>query len=350
MPVDKKILESCIAQATDGDTEMADFLRKKYEANDAAAVKFVSGFMTTADYTRKTQELAAQRQQFESQSGQLDTVRKALEAAEAEKNTILRDLADRQISVAKAKELLKIAKDRFQLSDDDLPGITDLIETRKTGAVVDSTPDLDTRFKAFGDELMSRMEKKFVGAMTPELGNMAVIPLIWGEIDREHEELTGKRLTFAEKQEIFKAAQAGADSSMGKGSIYGIWQDKYQIGGDDGLRMKRRDENLKKSWAAEAEKAAADARSKAALEVVTPTAADLGTGPGISAAFKTKFKTFDTDPNKPAVATSDGVPSLAVAPGQHVRQTGDRGPSGAQRAAQKFLERGGPAGYGRKAS
>jgi hypothetical protein len=55
------------------------------------------------------------------------------------------------------------------------------------------------------------------------------------------------------------------------------------------------------------------------------------------------------DPNK-AATPADGVPTLQVEPGQHVRQSnGNRIPA-SQRAAAKFLEKGGPAGYARKAS
>jgi len=348
MAVDKQLLESCIAEAAGDDSEMAAFLRERYAKNDALAVKFVGGFTRTADYTAKTQKLAEERKSFEGQSAQLESVRKALEAAESEKNGILKELAGNRMTVAKARELMSILQDKYQLTDEDLPGMSDLIATRKTGKVVDNTDDLDTRFKSFGDELMSRMEKKFVTAMTPELGAMANIPLVWSEIDREHEELTGKKLTFVEKQEILKAAQSGTDSSMGKGSIYGIWQDKYQVGGDSGLRMQKRDERLKQQWEQDREKADADKRSKQALEVVTPAERDLGSGPGISAAFKTKFRTFEMDPDKPAVADAGGVPTLEVKPGQHIRQENGQRVPAAQRAAAKFLERTAQGGYGRK--
>jgi hypothetical protein len=351
MPVDKALLESCIAEAAGDDAEMATFLRERYAKNDALAAKFVGGFTRTSDYTQKSQALAAERRTFESQAGQIDSIRKALEAAEAEKNSILRELAGHRVSTAKARELMKVLQEKYQLTDEDLPGMSDLIETAKKGKPVDTTDDLDTRLASFETSLMKKMEERFVGAMTPELGSLANLPLIWNEINREHEELTGKRLTFAEQQEILKAAQAGTDSSMGKGSIYGIWQDKYQIAGDTGLRMAKRDERLKASWASERDAADAAKRSAAALEVVTPTQADLGAGPGISLAFKTKLgPRFETDPSKPAQGAGDGVPSLNVQPGQHVRQSGDRGPSAAQRAAAKFLEQrsGGGGGGGKK--
>jgi hypothetical protein len=225
--------------------------------------------------------------------------------------------------------------------------MSDLIQTRKSGKVVDSTEDLDTRLTELKASIMKDMEAKFVGAMTPELSGMAKIPLIWDEISREHEELTGKRLTFAEKQELYDLAAKGTDSSRGKGSIYGIWEDKFGIAGDSGLRMQKRDEGLKASWAAERDKADAEKLQQQALNVVTPAQRELGDSAGISAAFKTKFRTYEMDPDKPASAAG-GVPDVRVLPGQHVRQeTGGRVPA-AQRAAMKFLEKGGTSGYGRK--
>jgi hypothetical protein len=335
MPVDKQLLESCIGEAAGDDKEMTDFLRDRYTKNDALAVKFVGGFTRTADYTRKSQELAEERKKVTGQSTdltrQLEDSRRALVAAETEKNKILGEVAGHRMTVGKAKELFKFLQEKYALTDEDIPGMSDLIDTAKSGKPVDTTDPIADRFAQFKSELMKEMEKKFVDSMKPELGAMANLPLIWNDINREHEELTGKRMNLSEQQEILKIAREGNQS------LRHAWEDKYQISGDDGLRMKKRDENLKSSWEKEREAAEADRRSKQALEVVTPAQRDLGNGPGISAAFKTRFKTFETDPDKPAVSRSDGLPTLKVEPGQHVRQAGDRGPSGAQRAAAKYL-------------
>ncbi|HKS74446.1 MAG TPA: hypothetical protein VJQ82_14685, partial [Terriglobales bacterium] len=294
MPVDPKILEACIAEAAGEDAEMVTFLRERYAKNDALAAKFVGGFMRQSDYTQKSQDLAKQRTQFEGASKQLETVRHALEAAETEKNQILQDLSKHRVSTAKARELMKILQDKYQLTDEDLPGMSDLIETAKTGKPVDNTEDIDSKLKSFGENLMAQMEKKFVGALTPELSAMANLPLIWNEIGREHEDLTGKRLSFAEQQEILKNAR---ESNI---PLRQAWEEKFQVGGDDGLRMKKRDERLKSQWAQERDAADADRRQKEALNVVAPAQQELGDGAGISRAFKTRFKTFEPDPNKPA--------------------------------------------------
>lgn len=337
MALDKQLLENCILEAADGDAEMATYLRDRYSKNEASAAKFVGGFMRTSDYTKKTTELAGQRSQFESTTAQLEQVRKALTDAETEKSKIMSELAGQRISTAKARELMKLLQEKYALTDEDLPGMSELIETRKTGTPVDSTPSIDERLKSFGDDLMKQMDKRFQGAMIPELGAMASLPLIYQDIADEHFELTGKKLTAAEKQEMLKTARAENKPYRD------VWEEKYNVVGDTGLRMQKRDERLRAEWQSDREKADANRLSKAALETVTPTARDLGTGPGISPAFKTQFKTYDMDPNKQSTQQgADGVPSVTVMPGQHVRQTGGgREMSGAQRAAQKFLTQGG---------
>lgn len=337
VPVDKQLLESSIIEAAGDDKEMADFLRDRYSKNDALAAKFVGGFTRTADYSRKTQELAAQRKEVEGQSAelktQLDNARIALTSAETEKNKILSEVAGHRMTVGKAKSLLEFLQEKYQLTDEDLPGMSDLIETAKKGKPVDTTDPLTTRLAALKAEIKAEVEKSFVDALKPELGAMAHLPLVWQDIAYEHEQLTGKRLSFAEQQEILKIAREK------NASLRAVWEEKYQISGDNGLRMQKRDENLKKQWESDRDKADAEKRQKEALEVVTPVKRELGDGAGISAAFKTKFRQFEMDPDKPASSGGDGVPSLKVEPGQHVRQSGAGRVPAAQRAAAKFLER-----------
>ena len=332
MAVDKQLLEECILEAADGDKEMAEFLRDRYSKNESAASKFVGGFTRTRDYTQKTQALANERKTLEGRTAEIDNLRKTLEAAEDEKNKIMRDLASARITTGKAQALMQLLQEKYNLTDEDLPGMSELIETRKTGKVVDDTPPLEDRLKTFGADLMKQMEDRFVKTLMPELGAMANLPIVWGEIAREHQELTGKRLTAAEQQDILKTARESNQP------LRAVWEDKFKISGDDGLRMQKRDERLKAQWQSDFEKQQAEKRSREALEVVTPAQRELGDGAGISAAFKTRFREYEMDPNKPAVASSDGIPSLAVQPGQHVRRTGDRGPRAAERAAVKFLE------------
>lgn len=332
MGLDKKLLEDCILEAAGDDADMAKFLRERYAANDALAVKFVGGFMRQSDYTKKTQEIVDQRKQFDSQASQLSAARAALTAAEAEKDRIMKDLASHRVSTAKARELMTLLSEKYQLTDEDLPGMSELIATAKSGKVVDNTPDIEERLKAFKIELKKEVEAEFVKTLMPELGSMASLPIIWNDMAREHRELTGKDLTFAEQTEILKIAREG------NRPLRDVWEEKFQVGGMAGLRMKKHEEGLRQQWDSDRQKADAERIQKEALGVVTPQAPELGNGPGISTAFRTRFRTYEMDPNKAATpAPSAGVPSLSVEPGQHVKQTGDRGPSGGQRAAAKYL-------------
>lgn len=343
MPVDPKVLEACIKEAAGDDAELATQLTTKLTANDGLASKFVAGFMRNADYTQKAQAIADERKTFGTQAQEVERLRAQLTAADTEKNKILNDLATHRVSTAKARELFKILQDKYDLSDADLPGMSDLIETAKTGKKVDTTDDLETRLTALKTEITSSLEKKFVDTLGTELGSMADLDVVWPEISYEHEQLTGKPMTPTERRAVLTAAKKG------EGTLRQVWEKQFNITGDDGLRMQKRDEANRKKWEEDREKTDAEKRSRDALNVVSPQGApDLGTGPGISAAFKTRFRTFEMDPNKAPIADNGGVPSLEVKPGQHVRQTGDRGPSAAQRAAAKFLEKGGPAGYAKK--
>lgn len=339
MPVDKKILEDCILEAAGDDAEMATYLRDRYSKNDALAAKFVGGYMRNADFTQKSQALADERKTFQSAQTQLTTLRQQLEAAEQEKNKVMRDLAAGDITVAKARKMFEILHSKFELTDDDLPGISEMIATAKTGKVVDKTPDIEERLAALRADITKDLEKKFVESLAPELGSMAALTPIWNDIYRQHRDLTGKDLTLAEQQDILKTAREGNKS------LITAWEEKFGIAGESGLRMQKRDERLKADWAKEREAAEAAERSKKALEVVNgqPKGPELD-GVGISPAFKTNFRTYETDPQKPATPAGDGVPSLTVLPGQHARQVGRTGPSGGQRAAQKFLEQRSAAG------
>jgi hypothetical protein len=347
MPVDKALLESCIAEAAGDDADMITYLRDRYAKNDAAAARFVGGFTRTADYTQKSQTLASERASLTASQKQLEAraaqAEKNLEAAEADKNKMMKDLAAGRITVAKAQEIGRILTEKYDLTDEDLPGISDLIATAKTHKVVDRSDDLDARLTSLREEITKELEGKFVKSLGTELGAMSDLDVIWSQIMYDHEQLTGKRITSAEQREILNLARSG-DMKDEYGNpirnLVGVWEKKFNIAGDDGLRMKKRDEKLRSDWEGERTKRDAEERSKHALETVTGgnKAPDFGDGPGISAAFKTNFRTYEMDPSKPGTAAGDGIPSLQVMPGQHVRRTGDRGPSGGQRAAQKFIE------------
>jgi hypothetical protein len=316
MPVDQQALNAAIDEATGGDAELATLLRERLAKSENAAVAFLGGFTRTADYTRKTQALSGEKKQLETQ---LATYQQTLEAAEADKAKILKDLANQKISVASANARLQSVKETYQLSDDDIPPMGDLIDTRKSGKVHDSTAELDERFSAFE----KRLEDKISKTLLPELAGMTNLDIVWDDIRGEHRELTGKRLGVKEQQEILKTAR---ESNR---SLADVWEEKYGI--PDARKKVERE-----TWAKE-ERAKWDAemtakRSQEAMEGIRPGAQDES-GLRLSPVLHKQFAERGTE-----------LPD--VKPGEHTRvpvkmSSADQrqGMTGAERAAKAYLER-----------
>jgi hypothetical protein len=229
MAIAEADLESRIDEISGGDAELRKTLLEALGKSDKAKTNFVNGFLGRADVTRKQQELADQRKQFEIERTNLQTqvaeYESRITAAEEEKYKIMRDLADRTVSVATANARLQAIKERWQLSDDDLPLPADVKKTAASGTVVDSTADIDTRmearFKKFKEDLIGEIGSKLI----PEMGALAEIPRVLANIDSEHRELFGKGLTKAERDEVMKMAKEKKDI----GGIVGAWESKYNV-------------------------------------------------------------------------------------------------------------------------
>ena len=143
MAIDKETLRATIREAVGDDNELYALMEQKLLANDATATQFLSGFMRNKDYTTKTQTLAEERRSMDGErqnlNGQVEQYRQLLEAAEADKGKVLKDLATHKVTVAQAHARLKHIKDTYNLSDDDIPQFGDLIDTTKSGKPVDSS-------------------------------------------------------------------------------------------------------------------------------------------------------------------------------------------------------------------
>ena len=313
MPVDKQVLEAAIAEASKGDDELAGLLRDRLSKNETAAASFAAGFMRNADYTQKTQSLADERKKFD---GQLDTYRQQLEAAEADKAKILKDLANQKVTVAQARARLQAVKDTYQLSDDDIPPVGDLIDTRKTGRPVDSTPDLDEKLAAFKNDIF----KEISGKIVPELAGVAQLTPIWMSMASEHQQLTGKQLTYAEQQAILKTASESSRPLMS------VWEEKYNIPAE---RRRVEHETVVKEARAKWDAEQTARRSEEALQAVRPGVDNSRLSPVLRKGF-TERGHDPVDPGKHQ--PNDNMRRMPSAE--------DRSKlSGAERAATKFMER-----------
>ncbi|HEV8525225.1 MAG TPA: hypothetical protein VGQ71_12050 [Terriglobales bacterium] len=320
MPVDRDVLKASIHEAVGGDTELAALLEQKLAANDNLAATFTGGFLRNRDYTAKTQALADERRTLE---GQVEQYRTQLESVEGEKSKVLRDLAQHKVSVAQAHARLKHLKDTYALSDDDVPGFADLIDTTRSGKPVDSSSsvDIDQKLNAFEKKITTYLEQKLV----PELGGMAQLDIVWSDIRDEHRELTGKRLSAKEQQELF--SEADRRSRAGRPvSLKALWEEKYEV---PGLRQKHHDGELIKTERAKWEAEQQARLSEAAMAGIRPTTADQQ-GLRTSQIFNHKFKVHE-----------EAAPATTAADGKRVTQSASEriSLSGAERAGKRFVER-----------
>ena len=326
MPVDRETLKSTIREAVGDDGELYALLEQKLLANDDTATRFLGGFMRNRDYTTKTQALASDRQTMEGQTrqleGQVEQYRQMLEAAETAKAKVQKDLAAHKISVAESNARLKHIKELYQLSDDDIPTIPDQIETYQTRRPVDSSTDIETKLADFEKRFKDDMSKYLAEKLVPELGGMAQLDIVWSDIRDEHRELTGKRLSAKEAQELLN--EADRRGRAGKPiSLKQLWEEKYDA---PALRQKTHDDNLAKELRAKWDAEQQARISEAAMAGVRPVASD-GQGLRTSQIFDHKFRVHE---EAPAAA-----PKPQETPSANQRSA----LSGAERAGKRYLER-----------
>jgi hypothetical protein len=311
MPVDNATLDRYISDVAGDDQELATALRERLGRNEKAANNFVGGFLRNQDYTQKTQQLSTERGRYESAQQQYE---ERLSQAEAEKDKIMKDLAEARINGSHASALLRTVKDAYGLTDNDLPGIDDIKATARTGRVVDSTPDLDQRLGSFKAEIM----KEITSSLIPEISGLAILGPVWSDIGYEHEKLFGSRLTKKEQSEIL------ADARKENKSLEAVWQDKYGV---PDKRLEVRDNENKAKWQREWEDDRSKRDQEAALRGVTENGKDYTFADRQSPIFK---RSFDPTPN------AEGKPNTQPA---HLSDASRERTSGAERAAARFIER-----------
>lgn len=326
MPVDKETLKSVLREAAGDDNELYDYLDKKLAANDTVATKFVGGFMRDRDYRSKTQALAADRgvldQERKGFETQVTQYRQLLEAAETEKGKIMKELADHKVSVATANARLKHLKQTYSLSDDDVPDIPDMIQTHQKGRVVDSSTDIDEKLAAFEKAFEKKITSYIGERLVPELGGMAQLDIVWADIHDEHRELTGKRLSAKEAQELYNEAQKRGKAGQPI-SLKAMWEEKYDA---PALRMKKHDDDYEKDLRTKWDAEQAAKISEAALQGIRPGMEQQGLR--TSEILSHKFKVHEeTEPS--------AAPKMRETTSAAERQA----LSGAERASKRFLER-----------
>jgi hypothetical protein len=287
------------------------------------AEKVKGSVLRQSDYSREMNTLTEQKKAVAKQVEQYES---RLNAAEAEKKDILTRLANEEVSTAQAQALLNRVKTEFALTDDDIPGMADLIKTRKTGDLP-KEPDLDARLAAFKTEIMDGISKTLV----PELTGMSELDLVWDDIREEHKELTGKRLTASDQRALLKEAREKGTS------IKALWEERNDV---PALRKTQEREAWKRDYDQELADKDKERRSKEALEMVGRGREEAPLNERGSMVLKKRFAIHE---EVPADTRGTGNEKRAASAADRERK------SGAERAATKFLEKGGLANLGKPA-
>ena len=305
MPIDRKQVESYVEELGLSDAARTALLAD-LEANERAATQFVGQRQRHDDYTKKTQTLAQQRQDIESNATrQIQEYATQLTAADQKIARIMKDFEGETINRATAEARLKKVKETYALSDDDIPQVT--TPAAVTPAQTAPTIDVDGKIK--------EMEQRIYN----QLLAIPQINAVQSDIQYEHEKLTGKRLNQTEMRDLMSKAQKDNQS------LLSAWESEYKIGD---IRLnntveQRVSERLKEEDAKRI--AAADA---AALQGIRPN--DPGAAARLSPVLHRDYQSRGTDPATAAPADKSNQ-TPASTPGARL--------SGAERAAVKYMER-----------
>lgn len=313
MPVDRQLLESCCQEASGGNEAIRASLLETYSKpeNDAAAVAFTGGFLRTQDYTRKTTDAAKVKADSETLIAQYTT---QLQESENKIKKVMGDLSKSRISQAEANARLMDIKEKYALSDEDIPTPSELTITEKTGHVARGSVDvnIDEKLQEFKTGFLKEISDKLI----PQLTALPEIGAIQHYIRDQHRELFGKGLTRTEETEILNESRKTGNS------LEQVWEQKYAV---SDKRLEARDKatetRLRGQWEEEQKKK----NSEAALEGVRRNADEDYQSQ--SPVLGRKYDLHDEPVRDPGKAPEKQT------------QTPDRKLSGAERAASKFIER-----------
>lgn len=282
--------------------EQTDAMVTTLLGNQTAATQFVGQRLRHEDYTKKTQDLSSHKQQLEqAATTQVTAYAQQLSQANTRISDIMKDLEAKDISAATANARLRSVKEKFNLSDEDIPAL-EVAKPAGSAPAIGTGVDIDAKLKEFKTALVTEMRN--------ELLAMPRVTAIQADIMLDHQELTGKRLTRAEQTELLSEAQKENIS------LESAWERKYKIAD---IRMEKRVESEVKT---RMDKAEADRRQKASEEAIAGVR--KGVDPTYTAQSPVLGKKFV---DVPADKTTQSMPVPEVRS------------SGAERAAAKFLER-----------
>lgn len=303
MPVDKAAINKYLDELGLS-PEARTAVLGDFEKNETAATQFVGQRLRFDDYTRKRQEekaeLERQRAEIETRAAtSVQSYAEQLTAAQEKMNKIVADLEAKEISSATANARLQAVKTKYNLDDDDIPTITPPVRS-ETPVVTPPAADIDKK--------LEEMRLRIVREMT-FLPDVTAAQM---EIQSQHQELTGKRMTQKEMVEMVDEVRKNG------GSLLNVWKTKYDI--DNIAKEREFTERLKKHD----EEQEALRRQKASEDAIAGIRGDSSKDSLVNPMLNRKFKTHTEGvESTPPPATRSGMDNM----------------SGAERAAIKFAER-----------
>lgn len=294
-------LEAYVKEVAGADAELAAKMLELIGGNKDAASRFSNGFMRQADYTKKTQEASQVREQAEQLLTQRET---ELEAANARIKGIMNDLSKDRVSLATANAQLRVVKEKYGLSDEDIPSHEEVDKTQRTGKVQGDGVDIEERLKTFKTDIV----KQLTDELMPHLTGLAAIPIVWDDINHEHQQLTGKRLSKADQVALLKEAREKNTS------LENLWDEKYGI---SALRQTKHDESVAARAVEDFQKKETARRTEEAMEGVRGNNNPQNHGERQSAVLRKDFRTERGDgqqqqqqQQKPPVQQQKQAPAL----------------------------------------
>lgn len=248
----KQTLEQYVTEVAGDNAEIRGKLLEILGANEDAGKKFISGFEARAESTRRFQSASEEKKKAEQL---LQDYANRLNTAEVQLKKAMTDLASHRITSAKATAIIDSLKEKYQLSDDDIPSLSEIRQTEQSGKVPKGAADVDIDAKL--TEFKTNFMKEFQSKLMPELTAMGRLGAIWVEIADDHRELTGKRLTQAEKDAIFKHA---TEKGM---PLSDAWEELHNI---RATRTTRHEADLEKKFREKWEKERVQKASEDAMQ------------------------------------------------------------------------------------
>lgn len=312
MPYDPAVIEEYLNELGLSDAVRTTVLGE-LKTNERAATQFVGQRLRHSDYTKKAQGLATDRAALEASANtQIGKYAEELAKAEQRIATIMLDFEKESISKTTAEARLRGVKEKFNLSDEDIPTVS-----TPAAARVEPTPaiDIDAKLAAFG--------KAIVAEMRQEMSRVPDLNAIQYDIARQHQDLLGKPLTAAEVKELNKEGAKHRDG------LLGAWKEKYEI---DNLQ---REKDYTARLATDRQKWEDEQRTQRSNDAMSAATNKDPVFSASSAVLKRSFERRDGITTDPAQSTDKSNP----APNTPLTAIDRNKVSGAERAAAKWIER-----------